>query len=200
MIFLPSHCWRKKFNVSRAPKYFLCWRKLFLLWRIWEVHGLTEEGITAKDAVMMPSMKVEEWIMKAITKRILTVEKVFEEIKRICWSEWEAPAVVIVWRGVSSAGVVVLILLLVVTQNFIGFSYFFKSLLGVRFLVLIRMEFQCHLSVGFFDVIFWCGFVEPEYFIVILNHLVIILQCNCTTNLVFIDFCRLVRTANSAMK
>ena len=46
---------------------------------------------------MMLTVKVEERIMETLTERIHSIEKVFEEIKRIRRSEGETPAVIVVW-------------------------------------------------------------------------------------------------------
>ena len=89
---------------------------------------------------MMLTVEVEQRVMEAVTKRIHSIEKVFEKIEGIRRSEGETPAVIVVWCGVSPGGVIVFIFLLVVTQDLIGLSYLFEPLLSVTIFILVWMK------------------------------------------------------------
>ena len=89
---------------------------------------------------MMLTVEVEERIMKPLTERIHSIEKVFKEIERIRRSEGETPAVIVVWCGVSPGGVIVFVFLLVVAQHLIGLGYLLEPLLSVTVFILVWMK------------------------------------------------------------
>ena len=115
-----------------------------------------KKRILIKDAGMMVVMKMKrckDGVMEGITEGIVTSEEVFKQIKWICWSEGEAPGVVMVWSRVSSVGIIIFTLLALVTQHFVCLSDLLKLFFCIRLLVLVRMKLESKLPVRLLDVL-----------------------------------------------
>ena len=57
-----------------------------------------------------------------------------------------------------------------VAQHFIGLSNLLEPLLGVRLLVLVRVELEGHLPVGLLDLLLPSPFLHPQHPVVVLPH------------------------------